>query len=238
MRKTNFIAFVAFCSIMLVSCSKPMDITLTPKSTQVKGELKEYFTVVDKNYIVKYDKDSYPKYKEITIELQRTGVPFAFNKKGIEPVGHSGAGVLGNFGIGIKIYDADNNIIKSVSPTADGLSGVYSSDDLKNLLILEENETGIVRWTSYEFQDLDIDDKNFTFEISSSLEFIEQAQATSSSYNSLYDAYEDAVNETARAMKNAQEEAARAMQEAQKEASRMMKEAQRQAGYDYDDDEW
>lgn len=236
MKKTNFIAFIAICSVMLISCSKSMDITLTPKSTQVKGELKEYFTVVDKNYIVKYDKDGYPKYKEITIELQRTGVPFAFDKKGIEPVGNSGDGVRGNFGIGIKIYDADNNIIKSVSPTADGLSGVYSSEDLENLLILEENETGIVRWTSYEFQDLDIDDKNFTFEISSSLEFIEQT--TSSSYNSLYDAYEDAVNETSRAMKNAQAEAARAMQEAQKEASRMMKEAQRQAGYDYDDDEW
>ncbi len=241
MKQTNFIALVAICSLMLFSCSKSMDVTLTPKSTQVKGDLKEYFTVVDKSYVVKYDKEGYPKYKEITIELQRTGVPFAFDKKGIEPVGHSGAGVRGNFGIGIKIYDADDNIIKSVSPTADGLSGVYSSEDLENLFILEENETGIVRWTSYEFDEIDSDNRNFTFEISSSLEFNERASNSSSTpvYSSLYDAYEDAVNETARAMQSAQKEAAQAMQEAQEEAARMMREAQKQAGYNFDDDdEW
>ena len=67
MKQTNFIALVAICSLMLFSCSKAMDVTLTPKSTQVKGDLKEYFTVVDKSYVVKYDKDGYPSTKKLQL---------------------------------------------------------------------------------------------------------------------------------------------------------------------------
>jgi hypothetical protein len=120
------------------------------------------------------------------------------------------------------VKDADGNIAISWSPTADGLSGVYSSEDLENLFLLESGETGRVRWSTNDFENYE--NKNFTFKVSSSLKMNKPAPRSS---NNVYDAYMDAINETSNAMREAQEEAAR-----------MMKEAQRQAGYDFDDDDW
>lgn len=238
MKHLNAILATA-CCLILVSCGgkESKDVTLTPESATIKGDLKEYFTVVDKPYVIKYDESGWEKYT-ISIELQRTDVPFQFNTDGIDPVGYSGAGVNGNFGIGIDIRDSDGNIAISWSPTATGLSGVYSSDDLKNLLLLESGESGRVRWTTNDFENYE--NKNFTFKVSSSLKINKQVSRSEKKKedagSSIYDAYADAVSETSRAMKEAQAEAARAMQEAQDEAARMIKEAQRQAGYDFD--EW
>ena len=136
MKHLNFILATA-CCLILVSCGKESkDVTLTPESATIKGDLKEYFTVVEKPYVIKYDENGWNKYM-ISIELQRTDVPFKFDTEGIEPVGNSGAGVNGNFGIGIDIIDEEGNIAISWSPTASGLSGVYSGDDLENLFTLE-----------------------------------------------------------------------------------------------------
>ena len=210
MKHLNFILATA-CCLILASCGKSKDVTLTPESATIKGDLKEYFTVVEKPYVIKYDESGWNKYL-ISIELQRTDVPFKFNTEGIEPVGHSGVGVYGNFGIGIDIKDADGNIAISWSPTADGLSGVYSSEDLENLFLLESGETGRVRWSTNDFENYE--NKNFTFKVSSSLKMNKPAPRST---NSIYDAY----------------------REAQEEAARMMKEAQRQAGYDFDiDNDW
>lgn len=177
MKKLNFVLATA-CCLILVSCGKNKDVTLTPESTKIRGDLKEYFTVVEKPYIIKYDEKGWNKYM-VSIELQRTDVPFAFDTDGIEPVGNSGVSVRGNFGIGIDINDANGDIVISWSPTADGLSGVYSNDDLKNLFTLESGETGRVRWSTNEFEDYK--DKNFTFKVSSSLKIDKK---TSSKYSS------------------------------------------------------
>jgi hypothetical protein len=160
-------AMVAMCCLVLASCGKSKDAILTPETTNLRGDLKEYFTVVDKQYTVKYDDENFGGKYMISIELQRTDVPFAFDTKGLEPVGTFGQGVRGNYGIGIDIMDADGNIALSWSPTADGLSGVYSNDDLENLFTLESGETGRVRWTTSDFEKYD--NKNFTFKVSSSL---------------------------------------------------------------------
>lgn len=167
------------CCVILASCGKNKDVTLTPESTKIRGDLKEYFTVVEKPYIIKYDEKGWNKYM-ISIELQRTDVPFAFDTEGIEPVGNSGVSVRGNYGIGIDINDADGNLVISWSPTADGLSGVYSNDDLENLFTLESGETGRVRWSTDEFEDYK--DKNFTFKVSSSLKIDKNKSSRSNEY--------------------------------------------------------
>ncbi len=222
MKHLNLILATA-CCLILASCGKGSkesnesnqhaNVTLTPASTTIKGSLKEYFTVVDKSYTVKYEKNGYLGRYMVSIELQRTDAPFKFDTEGLEPVGTFGEGVNGNFGIGIDIIDADGNIAISWSPTADGFSGVYSSDDLKDLLLLDSGETGRVRWSTGDFDDYE--NKNFTFKVSSYLHFERQSSrssgsnydednttremreeaSSSSDWNKVLDSYEKYVNE-------------------------------------------
>ncbi len=214
MRRITFIFIFISCSIFLASCGKSKDATLTPESGTVKGNLKEYFTVVEKPYLVKYDEDGWHHYV-ISVELQRTDVPFSFDTEGLEPVGTCGTGVYGNFGIGIDVIDADGNMVLTKSPTEGGLSGVYSDDDLKKLLTLGSGESGFVRWSADDFEKYD--DKTFTFRISSSLTFNKEKNSHSSNHNTsnLYedsfkeaeDMYEDAMRETEDMYKDAMKEA-------------------------------
>jgi O6-methylguanine-DNA--protein-cysteine methyltransferase len=199
MLKKTFLTAFAAVLFLFNSCGNK-DITLTPESTEVKGDLKEYFTVVDKQFIVKYDeKGIFNKYI-ISIELQRTDVPFKFNTEGIEPMGTYGQSVNGNFGIGLELRDKDGNIVNTWSPTATGFSGVYSHDDLSNLLRLESGETGQVRWSYDGFKDRK--DKEFTFKVSSCLEIDKSSYSSSSKgsnssneWDSVIDSYEQFVNE-------------------------------------------
>lgn len=207
MKKTNFI-FAVLCCLSIVSCSKSKDATLSPESSVVKGELKEYFTVVEKPYVVKYDENDWLSPYTICIELQRTDVPFTFNTDGIEPVGTSGSGVYGNFGIGIDVLDADGNMVLTKSPAEGGMSGVYSHEDLKNLLTLNSGETGFVRWSAKEFEKYD--NKNFTFRVSSYLKIDKMSQSKSSSRSSsssewdeILDDYERFINRYVSVLKRA-----------------------------------
>ena len=144
MKKMLLMAMSFIASMVFTSCGDSKDATLTPESGTVKGNLKEYFTVVEKPYLVKYDEDGWHHYV-ISVELQRTDVPFSFDTEGLEPVGTCGTGVYGNFGIGIDVIDADGNMVLTKSPTEGGLSGVYSDDDLKKLKWLENNESLIIK---------------------------------------------------------------------------------------------
>ena len=133
----------------------------------MQGDLRDYFTIVERPYVVKYDENNWLSKYLISIELKRTDNPFPFNTKGLEPVGTFGEGVEGNFGIGIEVYDSESNLILSKAASEGGMGGVYSSDDLKNLLTLAKGETGFVRWSAKEFEKYD--NKEFTFKLTSYL---------------------------------------------------------------------
>lgn len=191
MKKLTFI-LVAICCLILTSCGKESkDLTLTPESASIRGDLKEYFTVVEKPYTIKYDEDEIFYNYMISIELKRTDVPFKFNKNGIEPEGYSGAGVRGNYGIGIDLIDAEGNIALSWSPTASGFSGVYSSEDLLNLFTLESGETGRVRWSAKGDDFKKYENKCFTFKVSSSLKLDEERAYSSSNSRNYSDSDDD-----------------------------------------------
>lgn len=198
--KRNFFegfAMVSLICLSLVSCGeKSKDATLTPTSTIVSGDLKEYFTVVDKPITVKYDENAFSGKYMITVELQRTNTPFAFDSEGLEPVGISGESVTGNYGIGIDVLDTLGNVVLTVSPTASGLGGVYSYDDLIKLMGLGEGETAFVRWSTNEFEKYE--DKNFIFKISSSLSITKNKtvqKSSSDDCSDFLDEYEEFVND-------------------------------------------
>lgn len=222
MKKIIYLAFCAACMLTFGACSKSKDATLTPQSANVQGDLRDYFTVVERPYVVKYDENGWNKYL-ISIELQRTDKDFAFDTEGIEPVGYFGQGINGNFGIGIEVYDATSNLVLSKAASTDGLSGVYSSDDLKNLLSLAEGETGFVRWSADEFENCD--PREFTFKITSYLKIDKQTKKSKSSLSSFSDVY-DEVNDL---YNEAMKEASDMYDEALKEAEEMYEDAYEQA---------
>ena len=115
MKKIIYLAFCAACMLTFGACSKSKDATLTPQSANVQGDLRDYFTVVERPYIVKYDENGWNKYL-ISIELQRTDKDFAFDTEGIEPVGYFGQGINGNFHFHLIISVAELSPNEALHP--------------------------------------------------------------------------------------------------------------------------
>lgn len=172
------IAIVAIC---LASCGgkknseETEEIVLTPETTQIKGDLGDYFEVVEKEYTVTNDFGDM-----VSIEVKRTDTDYSFDLKGVEPYGTYGKGVTGNAGFGIEILDEKGNVIEKVAATASGLGGMYSSDDMKEALKLKAGETGTVRW-SFHF---DSDKKPAKFRLTSAYEEVDSSDWDSDSSSS------------------------------------------------------
>ncbi len=155
------LAVIATSALTLFSCSSEPDaITLTPKSVAVRGDLSEYFEVVDRKYTLVDDWG-----KMIKVELKKIK-EMPYDKSVVRPYGTSGYNIERLIGFGIKIFDKEGALVEQTSASASGLSGCYSSDDVLNFVNIEVGETGIIRWT------LDSDDPETlktlaTFEINS-----------------------------------------------------------------------
>lgn len=171
-------------AISLASCGgkKNSDenekIVLTPETTNIKGDLGDYFKVVDKEYTVTNDFGDM-----VTIEVERTDKEYSFDLKGAEPYGTFGRDVTGHAGFGIEILDEDGNVIEKIAATASGLIGMYSSDDMKEALKLKAGEKGTVRW-SFQF---DSDKKPAKFRLTSSYEEEDSSNLDSDSSTSVDD---------------------------------------------------
>ena len=147
--KINFInvAFIMLVSIFFVSCggSKTEEVTVKPKTTSLKGDLKEYYDIVDKDYKIKVDENSYMNEGMITVEVKRNQKDFDFKTDNINPFGTNGSEDY-HVGFGIEIFnESAPSVIKNA--TEGGMNGVYSGDDIKGLIQLEKGETGYIRWT-------------------------------------------------------------------------------------------
>lgn len=172
------IAIVAIC---LASCGgkknseETEEIVLTPETTQIKGDLGDYFEVVEKEYTVTNDWGDM-----VSIEVKRTDADYSFDLKGVEPYGHYGKGVTGNAGFGIEILDENGNVIEKRAATASGLGSMYSSDDMKEALKLKAGETGTVRWMFH----FDSDKKPAEFRLTSAYEEVDSSDWDSDSSSS------------------------------------------------------
>lgn len=182
MKTLNYL-LVAVMAICLTACGNKKNsdseekeaIVLTPEKTQIKGDLGDYFEVVDKEYTITDDWGDM-----VSIEVKRTDIDYSFDLKGVEPYGTYGKGVTGNAGFGIEILDENGNVIEKVAATASGLGGMYSSDDMKEALKLKAGETGTVRW-SFLF---DSDKKPAKFRLTSAYEEVDSSDWDSDSSSS------------------------------------------------------
>lgn len=110
--------FAGLCTF--TSCGeKKIPDKITATQTEVAGDLKEQYVLVDKEY-------SLSKYSNtFTVELKRTDVPLPnFNR----------------IGVGIEIYDKKGKVLISQSPQVERISGFDGG--IINLLSLETGQYG------------------------------------------------------------------------------------------------
>lgn len=176
MKKTINIWAIGLLALGLASCGGKKDaekaeIVLSPETTHIKGDLGDYFEVVDREYTVTNDWGDM-----VSVEVKRTDADYAFDITGVSPMGTHGQGVTANAGFGIEVLDENGNVIEKSAATAAGFGGMYSSDDMKEALSLKPGETATVRW-SFHFNS---DKKPAKFRLTSAL----QQNSTSSSSGS------------------------------------------------------
>ncbi|ROI05890.1 hypothetical protein EGI16_05790 [Chryseobacterium sp. G0240] len=141
----SLVSMIVF-SFILINCSKSeKEAVIKPQTTKIKGDLGDYYEVVNKDYKINNDSGMFDV---ISVSIKRKDggdVPFDPSKS--VPFGTSHVGKDTHVGFGIELFDEDGNSIDVKQATADGLSGVYSSDDIKSMISLKSGEIGTVRWS-------------------------------------------------------------------------------------------
>lgn len=196
------VAMAAFA----VSCGDSMP-KLKPEETKIKGKLSDYYQVVDKEYKVVCEGE-YIRTYILPIEIQRTDKKLPFDAETATYYNDSDDDYKTYVGFGIEILDKKGNIVKTVQATGYNWYG----SDVENLLSVEPNETGVLRW-QVEKDELP---KIKSFRITSAMK--ENTKITSSdvsssssskssgnNWDSVLDEYENMVNKYISLYKKAME---------------------------------
>ena len=152
---------LAVVSMALVSCGGGGSTgTMTPQTTKISGGLGDEFEVVDKP--AKLSKTGFSNVW--TIELRSlTDVHYADVRVPVGTITADGF-THEHVGFGLETYDKDGNLVAKRSAAEGGLRGVYSSEDIRDLMRLKKGETGFIRWSSKDEEETL---KGMTFKISS-----------------------------------------------------------------------
>lgn len=139
MRKSILVFGLAALLASCVSTAKKESV-VKPETTEVKGDLKGYYEIVEKDYKIREDGINLV----INVELKRTSKELPFDAS----VGEFSYGRLddGNgkevkVGFGIELLDENNDIIESIKA---GDYGWYGADteNIPELMKLDNGETG------------------------------------------------------------------------------------------------
>lgn len=172
----SFFVFAISIAMALVSCKEePKEQMVIPKTINIKGDLGEYFEVVEKEYRIPINENSFEQI--ITVEIRRKDKDFPFDVDRINPFGTNGDEEH-HVGFGIELL-GENGPIEVKNATEGGFGGPYSSEDVSSLFKLKKGETGFIRWSI---------DKNVKeikqFQITSALE---KSNNSNSGYSSDYE---------------------------------------------------
>ena len=164
MRKTSlYIGLSILIITLLASCGgekkeKQISVIVKPKTTAIKGDLGEYFEVVNKEYQINKN----DMFNVISVEVKRNEKAFSFSTEKLNPFGVNDNEAY-HVGFGIELYSNKGaEMIKNA--TGDGFSGPYNPEDVMSLMKLKSNEIGIIRWSVNKIEEL------VDFEITSAIE--------------------------------------------------------------------
>ena len=149
---------LAFASMLLCSCGggsssssnaeeAPQEHILKAAQTEIKGDLKGCYELVDKNYKVKFAKKSYES-DVVTVELKRTSKDLPYDRKNVVifPEGKESSAEF-CAGFGIEILDENGDVIEKQNAN----SNPYSWDEMTAALQLLEDETTTI---AFHMEDL------------------------------------------------------------------------------------
>lgn len=165
-------------SLILSSCGskdKKNDAgaSVKPKSTAIKGDLGDYFQVVDKEYTLQKQGGPISESWLISVEVKRTDKDFAFPADNINPFGTNG-GEDYHVGFGIELL-GDAGPVDVKQATEGGMGGPYSSEDVTGLMKLKKGESGFIRWSISKAEGIK------SFQLTSALQKEEHQSSSSSS---------------------------------------------------------
>lgn len=151
---------LAFASMLLCSCEggsssssesnteeAPKEHILKAAQTEIKGDLKGCYELIDKNYKVKFAKKSYES-DVVTVELKRTSKDLPYDRKNVVifPEGKESSAEF-CAGFGIEILDENGDVIEKQNAN----STPYSWDEMTAALQLLEDETTTI---AFHMEDL------------------------------------------------------------------------------------
>ena len=118
------------------------ELVLRPAQTEIKGDLKGCYEVVDKNYKVKFARKSYEN-DVITVELKRTAQPLPYDRKNVVIFPEASKSTAENCaGFGVEILNADGDVIEKKNANATP----YSWDEMTTALQLVTDDTATIQF--------------------------------------------------------------------------------------------
>lgn len=131
------------------SSTKDEPVLIKPTQAEVKGDLKDCFTVVDKSYQVKWDGSK----KIITIEVMRTDAELPFDRDNFDVCANKGENDKPQVaGFGIELIDSLGTVVAQISPS----EANYYEDVMSSALRLLPGESGAVTFSYYDNWDWSI----------------------------------------------------------------------------------
>lgn len=129
------------------SPQEPKELVIKAAQTEIKGDLKGCYEVVDKNYRVKFARQSYER-DVVTVELLRTSKELPYDRKNVVIFPEADESSAENCaGFGIEILDAYGDVIGKVNAN----STPYSWDEMTAALQLLPDETATI---AFHIEDL------------------------------------------------------------------------------------
>lgn len=191
-RKKTFVCLLFVLTFVFCGCSGNKRPTMSPQTTEITGDLSEYFEVVEKEIIA-----TEGRWSLWNVELRRTDMPFPWDESMTVARfndTYSDGRAYCKVGFGLETFDKDGNLVDKRSATATGLLGPYSSNDILDLMKLQPGEIGIIRWDTDPAEDKA--KGKLTFRITSACEIIEgRGQVTATTdWDKVLDAYENYVD--------------------------------------------
>ena len=138
-----FVLMPILFSLVMVSISQTPkeEVILKAAQTEIKGDLKGSYEVVDKNYKVKYTTHS----SFVVVELKRTSKPLPYNRKDVVIFPEAEQSSAKNCaGFGIEILDVEGDVIAKTAANATP----YSWDEMTAALQLLPDETSTISFYS------------------------------------------------------------------------------------------
>lgn len=144
---------LAIATLAMTSCggssTKEEPVLIKPTQTEIKGDLKDCFSVVDKSYQVKWDGGE----KVITIEILRTDAELPFDRDNFDVYANKGENPKEKVaGFGIELIDSLGTVVKTITPNE---SSLYKEAMIAALRLLP-GETGTVTWGTFDNWDWSI----------------------------------------------------------------------------------